>query len=148
MNVQEYIKQHKHKNYCECIIYPNGDLEDAKYGHQNKIMEASGKSKEELNKMIPRIAAPSLYLVGYTKCILVSYDFFIFDSITEEQRNSIQELVNHGILLNGIIGHYTDEYKRCNLRVEFDQGKISFDELLKEKENKNFQVWKEDKCNG
>lgn len=148
MNVKDYINQHKYIRYCECIIYPNGDIEDAEHGHQNKIMEATGKSKQELYQIIPRIAAPSLYLVGYTKCILVSYDFFIFNSITNEQLNTIQELVNHDILLDGIIGHYTDEFMRCNLRIQFDDGNISFDEFLKslkKEEKENFQIWKGDK---
>ena len=144
MNVQDYIKQHTYKDYCEAIIYPNGNIEDAERGHVYKLMDFTGKSKAVLNKIIPNSASPIHYLVGYTGCISVWYNFFIFDSINDEQMNTLQELVDHGILVNGIPGNYTDELQRCNLLRQFEMGKITGDKLLKEREDKNFRVWRKE----
>ena len=59
MNVKDFIKQHTHDNYCEAIIYPNGDIEYAERGHVNKLVEASNKSKAEINKLMPYNASPT-----------------------------------------------------------------------------------------
>ena len=68
--------------------------------------------------------------------------FFKYDSITPEQLNTIQELVNHDILSNGIIGNYTDEFIRCDLLNKFYNGEIDY-EKLPERTNKIIQVWRE-----
>ena len=58
MTCQEFIAQHKHKNYCEIVISPTGDIEYATPSHLYKIIAISGKSKEELKRIIPMRAAP------------------------------------------------------------------------------------------
>lgn len=141
MNVKDYIKQQSSYDYCEAIIYPNGDIEDAIPGHVYKLMSITDKTKEELNELIPNNAAPLEWLLGYTKCVSIWYDLFKYDSITTEQINTIQELVNHNILLNGIIGYYTDEFTRCDLLNKFHKGEIEYNELPEKSLNK-IQIWR------
>jgi hypothetical protein len=129
MNVKDYIKQHDHYNYCEAIIFPNGDIEDARPSHVYKLMAVTNLPKDIVNRIMPEYVSPLHWLLGYTKCISVWFDFFIYDSITEEQRNTLQELVNHEILKNNIIGNRTDEYSRCVLLDKFKKGEIEYDEL-------------------
>lgn len=141
MNVKDYIKQHDDKCYCEAIIYPNGDIEDAIPGHTYKLMSITNKSNKELNELIPNIAAPLDWLLGYTGCIAIWHNFFKYYSITLEQLNTIQELVNHNILSNGITGNYTDEFTRCDLLNKFYNSEIDYNEIP-ERANKQIQIWR------
>lgn len=129
MNVKNYIEQNNSYRYCEAIIYPNGDIEDAIPGHIYKLISITDKSKEELNEMMPNNAAPLEWLLGYTKCVAIWYDFFKYDSITKEQLDTIQELVNHDLLNDLIVGIRTDEFTRCNLLNKFYNDEIEFDEV-------------------
>lgn len=136
MNVKDYIEQHNSIHYCEAIIYPNGDIENAIPSHIYKLISITGKSKKEINKLMPINASPLEWLLGYTNCISVWYNFFKYDFISNEQINTVQELVNHGILINGIIGYYTDELDRCNL---INEDRI---DELSDRPNKKIQIWR------
>lgn len=141
MNVKEYIEQHTDKNYCEAVIYPNGDIEDAIPGHTYKLMSITNKSGKELNKLIPNTAAPLDWLLEYTECVCIWYDFFKYDSLTNEQLNTIQELVNNNILANLTTGYRTDEYSRCDLLNKFYHDEISYDEIPV-RPNETIHVWR------
>jgi hypothetical protein len=139
MNVKDYIKQHDDVGYCEAIIYPNGNIEDAIPGHTYKLMSITNKSRKEIDEMIPNNASPLDWLLGYTKCIALWYDFLKYDSITKEQLNTIQELVNHNILNDVIIGIHTDEFTRCDLLNKFYNGEI---DDVPEKTNDKIYIYK------
>ena len=141
MNVKEYIEQHNETNYCEAIIYLNGDIEDAIPGHTYKLLSITGKSQKEISELMPNNAAPLEWLIGYTKCVAIWYSFFKYDSITEEQLNTIQELINHGILAAVFIGYYTDELSRCELLKKYYNDEISFDEVPP-RVNKTIKLWR------
>ena len=113
MNVQEYIKQHKHKNYCEAIIYPDGTIEDAERGHVYKLIDASGLGKDIIDKMMPMFASPIHWMICYTKCISIWYEFYIYHEITNEQQKTIDELKIHDIIRHDSTGEFTDEYNVC-----------------------------------
>lgn len=143
MNVKEYIEQHNAINYCEAIIYPNGEIEDAIPSHTYKLMAITKKSKEELDKLIPDRACPLDWLLGYTGCIAIWHTFFKYDGfITNEQYDTIHELVIHDILSDNIIGYYTDEFSRCDLLDKFYRGEIELEDIP-EKPNKNIIIGKQ-----
>lgn len=129
MNVEDFIKQHTYTNYCEAIMLPNGDIHYAVRGHTNDLISVSGKSKEEIDKMMPYIASPLHWLVCYTKCISIWYNFFIYNTITDEQQKGIQTLVNNGILDAVVIGHHTDELERCEMINKLHAGEIDILEI-------------------
>lgn len=141
MNVKDYIEQHDSVNYCEAIIFPNGDIEDAIPSHVYKLMSITNLPKDMIDKLMPIDASPIHWLLGFTGCISVWFDFFIYDSITEEQKNTIQELVNHGILKDNIVGNRTDEYSRCILLEKFRNGEIEYDELPERPTDKLY-IWR------
>lgn len=130
MNVKDFINQHNYKNYCEAIIYPNGDIEYAERGHVNKLIEASKKSRDDINKLMPNNASPIHWMVCYTRCVSLWYDFFFYtNKTTNEQFMTIQELVDNGILKETVIGHYTDELERCEAIEKLSNGEITSDQV-------------------
>lgn len=143
MRVEEYIKQHTDIDYCEAIVFPNGDIEDVRMGHVNYLIKISGKSWEEMNEIMPDTAAPIYYMVCYTGCVSLWYDFFIYNEISPEQEKTLKMLVNNDILADGIVGYYTNELEHCNLlkrlesgeNVEFPERKKTIISYKKEEEN-------------
>lgn len=130
MNVKDYIEQHDSINYCEAIVYPNGDIEDCVPGHVYKFMDVTGKSNEEIDKLMPITASPIHWLIGYTKCVGLWTRFFIYDTITDEQIDTIQQLVIHNVLPEkGICGDKTDEYSRCSMIDMCEKGQMSYEDL-------------------
>lgn len=139
MNVKDYINQHDAINYCEAIIYPNGDIEDANPSHIYKLINVTKLPQKTINILMPDNAAPLEWLLGFTGCVSIWYDLFKYDSITDEQLNTIQELVNHNKLFNGIIGIHTDEYTRCDLLDKFYKGEI---DNVPDRPNEKIQIWR------
>lgn len=136
MNVEEYIKQHDEINYCEAIIYPDGTIEDAIPSHLEKLKKITNLPRKVLNKMMPCSASPIDWLLGYTKCVAVWWALFKYDSMTPEQLNTIQELVNHGVMHELSRGYETDEYSRCTLLEKYYKNEITLDDIPDKRNNK------------
>ena len=143
MNVEDFIKQHTYTNYCEAIMLPNGDIHYAVCGHTNDLISVSGKSKKEMDKMMPYSASPLHWLVCYTKCISIWYNFFIYNTITDEQRNAIQSLVNQGVLDTAVVGHHTDELERCDILNKIHTGEADVTDILDCYSLEDIYIWRE-----
>lgn len=76
INIEDFIKEHKHICYCEAIIYPDGDITYAVPSHQQALIKITGKTMEELWNIAPLTASPNEWLIDYTKCIAVWYNGF------------------------------------------------------------------------
>lgn len=76
INIEDFIKEHKHICYCEAIIYPDGDITYAVPSHQQALIKITGKTIDGLWDIIPQTASPNKWLIDYTKCIAVWYNGF------------------------------------------------------------------------
>lgn len=143
MNVEDFIKQHTHTGYCEAIILPNGDIHYAVDGHTNDLIRVANKPKRVINKIMPQNASPLHWLVCYTKCVSLWYNFFIYNSMTDAQINTIKELVNHDILANVVEGIFTDELERCDLLNKLYRGEIDISEIPEKPKGEYTYIWKD-----
>lgn len=121
-DVDTFIKEHSDINYCEAIILKDGRIVDSVPSHIYKLVELTGKTKSEINELMPMFASPLDWLVSYTEYVAVWYDSFKFHILTDEQRCSLQKLVNSGVLYSYIEGIYTDEYNRCKSIQDYNNG--------------------------
>ena len=87
-------------------------------------MRKEQKSKEDIDSIMPASASPLDWLVSYMNFVAVWYNSFKFGSLTDEQKNSLQKLVNSGVLSNNITGVSTDEYYRCKYLDDYAKGLI------------------------
>ena len=118
-NVENFIKNHNHICYCEAVIYPDGDVEYCIPSHQEKLIEISGKSKEELMKEIPNIASIYEWLADKYNIAVLWYDYIVLPrNYSEQQIKSIQKLMKASILRNNITAVITDEVDR-SISVEY-----------------------------
>ena len=120
MKVEEYIKQHNHTAYCEAIIFPNGEIIDARPSHTEalirQVMCDYSLCREEIAKMMPDNASPLHWIIDKFNYGCVWYNSAIVSvNHTEAILNTIQELINADILQNVIRLDKTDEYKRCEI---------------------------------
>lgn len=121
MTSKEFIAQHKHKNYCEIVISPTGDIEYAIPSHLYKMMAITGKDKNELDEMIPEKAAPLPWLVEYTGYGAVWYDYVMLPKqYTCEQISTLVDLMSCGVMVNYIQDcHISQEKTICELHQKF-----------------------------
>ena len=122
MTLNEFIAQHKHKNYCEIVISPDGDMEYAIPSHLYKLITLSKESKNELDKMMPNRAAPLNWLCEHTKYAICWYNYFILPKdYTNIQVSIIKTLSNTGIMSNDINGIITMEKSLCESLEKFEE---------------------------
>ena len=122
MTLNEFIAQHKHKNYCEIVISPDGDIEYAIPSHLYKLITLLKESKNELDKMMPNRAAPLNWLCEHTKYAVCWYNYFILPKdYTNIQVSIIKTLSDAGIMSNDINGIITMEKSLCESLEKFEE---------------------------
>lgn len=120
MKVEEYIKQHTDINYCEALIFPNGDIIDARPSHIETLIKQIicdfSLSREQLAEMIPNNASPLHWIIDRYNYGCIWYNSAIVSvDYTEAVLNTIQKLIDANILQNTVRIEVTDEYKRCKI---------------------------------
>lgn len=103
------IEQHKKTfiNYLEVVIFPDGHIEYATPSHQEKLiaicMDELGITREELNKRCPKEYYFDFmtWLCNVSHCVSVWNEYIVKSDtvpLTQEQRNTIYDLENEGLL--------------------------------------------------
>lgn len=137
MRVEDFIKQHNHINYCEAIIYPNGQIDYSIPSHQQKLIEVSKLSIDKLMEVMPLEAAPNEWLVDYTGCAITWYEFgFMPEKLTSSQIKTIQMLIKNGILSESFTGYKKFEKQICDLHRKEDIELLKYYANLRDKEIK------------
>lgn len=143
INIEEFIKNHKHTNYFEAIMYSDGTLEYAIPSHTMKLCEIydDTKSMKEINNMMSVDASPIDWLMYHTKCISVWSNAFMinfqFQVVTDKQKESLIILYEKGLLdfnPDTMIDIFTNDH---NI---FQSNLNNYDTSLKEILTKRIQV--------
>lgn len=101
LNIDSFIANHKHINYCECIMAPNGTLSYVTPSHVESLIKVSGRSRDEINAIMPVDATPIKWLVEYTGYTAIWYEGYINPSnVTEVQRHTLNKLIKNNIILD------------------------------------------------
>lgn len=71
MTVMEFINAHREDmDPCECVILPDGSVEEPQPSHIKKLEEISGEDKLTLNSRMEKNMEPIFFMVEYTGCFL------------------------------------------------------------------------------
>ena len=94
VDIVSFIKNHKHICYCEAIIDKDGKIAYVRPSHVETLIRETGKSRDEINNLMPLDAAPIKWLIDYTGCVSVWYDYFIIPTqgLTKEQEIALKQL--------------------------------------------------------
>ena len=72
MTVMEFINAHREDmEPCECVILPDGSVEEPQPSHIKKLEEISGEDKLTLNSRMEKNMEPIFFMVEYTGCMLI-----------------------------------------------------------------------------
>lgn len=72
MKVMEFINAHREdEDGCECIILPDGTVEEPVPSHINLLIELAGGDSAALHKNMEKSMEPLFWLVEFTGCMSV-----------------------------------------------------------------------------
>ena len=114
-NINTFIEFHNahHINYCEAIIYPNGNVEYCIPSHQETLIRISNIDKEEFSKRIFSCDEIMTELCNESNCIALWYNMYINPkTITSRQLESLKLLqknncINSNLLISTKSGYHT-----------------------------------------
>ena len=118
MTVMEYIDAHRQdEEPCECVILPDGGVEDPIPSHIGKLEERAGENTHVLNGYMEKSMGPLFWLVEYTGCMSVWQTRVVSPSEpTEEQKETLEELYNAAFLAPGYLLQKADANYRESVR--------------------------------
>lgn len=107
IDIDTFIINHKERNWCEAIIFPNGYIAYAKPSHVETLlreaMEESNMNVNEIYDIMPIYASPLNWLIDFTKCICIYYEGYLLpinSDINVEQQVSLRKLKKAGLTGN------------------------------------------------
>ncbi|MBQ7840538.1 MAG: hypothetical protein IJ390_08680 [Lachnospiraceae bacterium] len=101
MKAIEFIKKHQmdEEDVCECIILPDGDVEEPVPSHINRLVELTGKEAAWLHGQMEKSMEPLFWVVEYTGCMSVWQTRVVSPSQpTEAQMDALEELRDAAML--------------------------------------------------
>lgn len=104
-NIDDFIKEHSYISYCEAVIFTDGTISYVNPSHVETMIEASGKTREEIYSLIDIFDSPLHWLVDYTNCICIWSGGYLKSNIsTSEQVNSLEKLIEVNLVANNNYG--------------------------------------------
>lgn len=101
MKTIEFINLHQHDEdeKCECIILPDGSVEEPLPSHINRLIELSGRDSVWLHAQMEKGMEPLFWMVQYTGCMSVWQTRVVSPAEpTQEQMEALEELQDGAML--------------------------------------------------
>lgn len=101
LEVEDFIKQHNHIQYCEAILYPDGTISYVKPSHTETLIRATGMTHKEIYEEMPITANVMSWLLDKTRCVAIYYDGYIEPpnkKITLAQKIALKKLTESDIV--------------------------------------------------
>lgn len=101
MKTIEFIDLHRNDEdeKCECIILPDGSVEEPVPSHINRLIEISGKDSAWLHAQMEKGMEPLFWMVQYTGCMSVWQTRVVSPAEpTREQAEALEELQDGAML--------------------------------------------------
>ena len=69
MKIMEFINAHREdEDYCECLIHPDGEVDEPLPSHIGRLIEIAGEDSATLNGQMEKSMEPLFWMVEYTGC--------------------------------------------------------------------------------
>ena len=101
LEVEDFIKQHNHIQYCEAILYPDGTISYVKPSHTETLIRATGMTHKEVYEEMPVTANVMSWLLDKTRCVAIYYDGYVEPpnkKITLAQKIALKKLTESDIV--------------------------------------------------
>lgn len=121
MKAIEFINLHRNdeEEECECVIRPNGEVEEPLPSHINCLIEMTGEDSKWLHAQMDKGMEPLFWMVEFTGCMSVWQTRVVAPSRpTEEQLEVLDELRDSAMLspkylLQKADGAYAESVRRA-----------------------------------
>lgn len=129
MKVIEFIDIHQNDEdeKCECVILPDGNVEEPIPSHINCLMELSGKDSVWLHAQMDKGMEPLFWMVEFTGCMSVWQTRVVSPADpTPKQMEALEELQDGAMLSPNYLMQRTDaDYVESVRRAKMKSGGIS-----------------------
>lgn len=101
MKVIEFIHAHQEDetDECECIIHPDGSVDEPLPSHINRLIELTGRDSSWLHAQMDKGMEPLFWLVEFTKCLAVWRTRVVSPANpTQAQLDTLEELRDSALL--------------------------------------------------
>ena len=72
MKIMEFINAHREdEDYCECLIHPDGEVDEPLPSHIGRLIEIAGEDSATLNGQMEKSMEHLFWMVEYTGCMSV-----------------------------------------------------------------------------
>jgi len=136
LNIEEYIFQHKHVQYCEIFIHPSGLIENLRSSHTNDLIYhyfgidlrfAETEEYVKVHDQIPRNVNAMEWLINQTNIVAIYYSQAICPrNMTDIQKHAIQRLID-----SKIVDFTSNDHRLCIGRRHMPPGIIIAEEWNK-----------------
>lgn len=128
MKAIEFIDIHKNDEdeKCECVILPDGSVEEPVPSHINRLIELSGKDSASLHAQMDKGMEPLYWIVEYTGCMSVWQTRVVSPANpTREQMEALEELKDGAMLSPNYLMQKADaDYVESVHRAKIKSGGI------------------------
>ena len=133
LDIESYIDQHNHVQYCEIFIHPDGTVETLRSSHTNDLIYyhfgidlrfAELEDQIKVHDMIPKDVNAMEWLINQTGLVCIYYSQAICPkNITGIQQHSIQRLIE-----SNIVDFNSNDHRICIGRNHMPPGQITAEE--------------------
>lgn len=114
MKVMEFINAHREdEDYCECVIHPDGEVDEPLPSHIGRLIEIAGEDSATLNGQMEKNMEPLFWMVEYTRCMSVWQTRVVAPSHPEQEQQDALEMLYDAAFL---APKYLYENAGCRLR--------------------------------
>lgn len=112
VDVETFIRNHKHINYCEIVMNKEGEVCYSKPSHINTLIRSTGKSEKEIYDIMPLDASPIDWLIEYTGYVAIyTNGIYLPNEVTEKQALALEKLFGEN-LVGRLIFNYSYDYNK------------------------------------
>ena len=101
LHIDDFIKNHKHINSCEAVIYRDGTIAYVTPSHTETLIRATGLTHSQIYNEMPIWENALQWLINKSGCIAVWYGDYIVPKnrkLTLEQHITLKKLSNSNIV--------------------------------------------------
>lgn len=101
LDVDTFIKEHKHVYYCEAIIYRDGSIAYVRPSHIETLIRETGLTHKQVYDEMPTCEHSLYWLLDKTGCVAVWYDTYATPrnkKLTLAQRITLKKLSDADIV--------------------------------------------------
>lgn len=120
MKVIEFIHAHQmdETDECECIICPDGTVEEPLPSHISKLIELTGKESPWLHEQMDKGMEPLFWMVEFTGCVSVWKTRVILPTKpSQAQLDTLEELRDSAMLAPEYLTQQVEEQYGESVRV-------------------------------